>query len=71
MDLLSSFLLWLSAPHHGYALLFAASFSVYLVLAVQRGRREAAAARLEEDAATPAVELAMPALPEAGPAEPA
>jgi hypothetical protein len=71
MDLLSSLLTWLSVPHHGYALLFAASLSVYLILAVQRGRREAAAAQLKEAAATPAVELAMPALPEAGPAEPA
>jgi hypothetical protein len=68
MDLLASFLLWLSVPQHGYALFFAASLSVYLVLAVRRGIREATAAQAAEAAA---LELSATALPEAGPAEPA
>ena len=49
MDLLSALLQWLSVPQHAYTLCFAASLSVYVVLAVQRGIRQSAAALAAEE----------------------
>ena len=83
MDFLFALLQWLSVPQHAYGLCFAASLSVYVVLAVQRGIRQSAAALDAETTTQYRSETAvsdrsnadteMPALqlPEAGPAEPA
>jgi hypothetical protein len=51
MDFLFALLQWLSVPQHAYGLCFAASLSVYVVLAVKRGIRQSAAALAAEAAA--------------------